>query len=139
MPLARCSSNVVDGDAQIDAAIRHYPPLVTVPFPLLREALWQLSLEPDEQRKSLHGMVVTDELALDLDNAVTSLAYASDQAGRTLSEGVVVALTELNQLLSAPPEDELWDSESLDTHPSWARARARALSRRLLPLLPQGG
>ncbi len=116
---------------------RHYPQLVTVSFPLLREALWQLSLEPDEQRKALHGMAVTDELAIDLENAVASLADATEQAGTTLSEDVVAALTELSDLLSAPPEDALWDSESLDRHPSWAKARA--LSRRLLPLLPHVG
>lgn len=115
---------------------RRYPRLVTVPFRLLRDALWQLSLEPDEQRKALDGMAVTDELALDLDNAVASLAHASEEAGMTLGEDVVAALAHLNESLSAPSEDPLWDGEVLDRHPAWAEARA--ISRRLLSLLPQG-
>jgi hypothetical protein len=38
---------------------------VPVPFRLLRDALWQLSLEPDEQRRELEGTIVTDELAFE--------------------------------------------------------------------------
>ncbi len=69
---------------------------MTVPFRLLRDALWQLSLEPDEQRKALAGTAVTDELAIDLDNAVASLANASEEAGTTLTQDVVAALAHLS-------------------------------------------
>jgi hypothetical protein len=80
---------------------------------------------------------VTDELALDLDNAVISLAHASEEAGMTLNDHVVAALADLHKSLSAPPDAALWDDEALDRHPVWAEARVT--SRRLLPLIPQGG
>ncbi len=105
-----------------------------MPFRMLRDALWQLSLEPDEQRKALQGTAVTDELALDLDYAVTSLRHASEQAGLNLSEDIMTGLAYLTELLLAPPEAPLWDDEALDRHPVWAEARTK--SRALLPLLP---
>ena len=116
---------------------KRYRPCVTVPFRLLREALRHLSLEPDEQRAALDGCPVTDELALDLDNAVTSLAHASEEAGLTLDREVVAALAALHEGLSAPPDAPVWDDEALDQHPVWADARAT--SRSLLARLPQAG
>ncbi len=109
---------------------------MTAPYGLLRDALWQLSLEPDEQRKALAGMAVTDELALDLENAVLSLNHAAEEAGVALPDEVKAAVTSLHERLNAPPDADLWDNEALDRHPVWAEARAEA--RRLLPLLPQG-
>lgn len=50
---------------------------MAIPFRLLCDALTQLSLDPLEQRNVLVGSVVTDEFALDLDNAVRSLQYES--------------------------------------------------------------
>ena len=104
------------------------------PFGILRDALWQLSLEPNEQRQHLAGMAVTDELALDLDNAASSLTYAAESAGVPLPEEVVREVQRLNALTSVAPGDPLWDDEALDRHPTWADARATA--RRLLPLVP---
>lgn len=104
------------------------------PYGLLREALWQLSLEPDEQRRQLAGAVVTDELALDLDNAVSSLAHTASMGAPPLSDEVTVELHRLNALIDAPPEDSLWEDAALDRHATWAEART--VARRLLPLLP---
>ena len=110
---------------------------MNVPYRLLRDALWQLSLEPDEQRKALAGMAVTDELANDLDNAVLSLNHAEEEAGVALTDEVRAAVTSLLDRLDAPPEADLWDDEALDRHSVWSEARVEA--RRLLPLLPQSG
>jgi hypothetical protein len=107
---------------------------VTVPFRLLSDALTQLSLEPRAQRSSLAGSVVTDELALDLDNAVSSLRYECDRTGIVLDDDLVTALRNLVDRLAAPPSDPLWDDESLDTHPTWIAARRTA--RQLLSRLP---
>jgi hypothetical protein len=41
-------------------------------YTLLRNALRNLSLEPGDQRRALAGGVLTDELALDVENAVRS-------------------------------------------------------------------
>ena len=103
-------------------------------YRLLRDALWQLSLEPDEQRRHLAGAVVTDELALDLDNAVSSLAYAASMGAPPLSDEVTVQLHRLTALIDAPPGDPLWENAALDTHATWAEARI--VARQLLPLLP---
>ncbi|GAA5021337.1 hypothetical protein [Actinopolymorpha pittospori] len=107
---------------------------MTIPFRLLRDALIQLALDPQQQRQVLAGTVVTDELVLDLDNAVASLEHESQRTGITLDEALLSALRELNDLLGAQSSDELWDDESLDTHPTWAHARQKA--RELLPQLP---
>jgi hypothetical protein len=93
-----------------------------------------LSLEPNEQRRHLAGTVVTDELALDLDNAVSSLAHVAPTGDPPLSEEVSQEVQRLNALTKVPPEDSLWDDEALDRHATWAEARA--VARVLLPLLP---
>lgn len=113
--------------------------MMTIPFRLLCDALTQLSLDPLEQRNVLVGSVVTDEFALDLDNAVRSLQYESQRTGAVLDDALVTALHDLLGSLDAPPSDPLWDDESLDTHPTWAAARRTA--RQLLSQLPpaQGG
>jgi hypothetical protein len=108
-----------------------------VPFRLLREALAQLGLGPEEQRRVLAGSAVTDELALDLDHAVLSLAFESERSGVVLPHRLLSELRELNDLLDAPPADSLWDDDSLETHPTWAQAREQA--RRLLSQLPPPG
>jgi hypothetical protein len=107
---------------------------VTIPFRLLRDALTQLSLDPQAQRKALAGCIVTDELALDLGNAVLSLPNESQRTGITLDSALQAALRDLNSRLDAPPSDPLWDDESLDTHPTWIAARRTA--RQLLSQLP---
>ena len=107
---------------------------MTIPFRLLRDALTQLSLDPQAQRNALAGCVVTDELALDLDNAVLSLPYESQRTGIALDSALLTALRDLNSCLEAPPADPLWDDESLDTHPTWTAARRTA--RQLLSQLP---
>jgi hypothetical protein len=107
---------------------------VTIPFRLLRDALIQLALDPQQQRQVLAGTVVTDELVLDLDNAVDSLEHESQRTGIALDEALLSALRELNDRLTALSSDELWDDQSLDTHPTWAHARQTA--RDLLPQLP---
>lgn len=107
---------------------------MTIPFRLLRDALTQLSVDAQEQRNVLAGSVVTDELALDLDNAVLSLQYESQRTGIVLDDALVTALHDLLRRLDAPPGDQLWDDESLDTHPTWAAARRTA--RELLSQLP---
>lgn len=105
-----------------------------LPFRLLRVAVWQLSLEPDEQRLELKGMAVTDELALDLDNAIASLEYEQESSGLRIADDVLAGVQLLNALVEAPPDDALWQDESLDRHPAWAAARR--VARELLPLLP---
>ncbi|MBJ7452160.1 MAG: hypothetical protein JHC71_08770 [Blastococcus sp.] len=114
-------------------AERYLPPMEAL-FPLLREALWQLSLEPREQRAALAGTVVTDELTLDLRNAMESLPYACEVAGISLDMGVLASLERLTRLLDAEPGDELWGDEALDKHPAWAEARG--VAREVLPLIP---
>jgi hypothetical protein len=104
---------------------------VTIPFRLLRDALTQLSLDPRAQRSALAGSVVTDELALDLDNALLSLQYESERTGIVLDNALVTALRDLGSSLDVPPGDPLWDDESIDTHPTWAAARR--IARQLLP------
>ena len=106
-------------------------------FGILREALWRLSLNAEQQRTVLAGTVVTDELALDLDNAVKSLRFASAQAGVVLSPEFLSALSSIEALFAAAPGDPLWDDESLDHHEAWASARAQARQLQLL-LPPQG-
>ncbi|MDQ1250157.1 MAG: hypothetical protein QG597_4536 [Actinomycetota bacterium] len=98
---------------------------MTFPFRLLHEALTNLSLPPDRQRQELTGTVVTDELALDLDYAVSSLNYEMDRTGVRLDPALLAALSTLNDSLTAPPTDEFWDA-ALDDHPVWATARATA-------------
>lgn len=108
---------------------------VPVPFRLLRDALWQLSLEPSEQRMALEGSAITDELALDLDNAVASLQHASEAAGKVLDPDVLEAVRALNAAFGMHgPEDEMWVDAALDRHAVWAQARKTA--RALLPRLP---
>ena len=107
---------------------------MVVRFELLRSALHQLSLEPNDQRQELAGTVVTDELALDLSNAVASLSHTSEVAGVELAPELVEALERLNQSLGAPPGDPLWDDAALDRHPVWAEARL--VARSLLPNVP---
>ena len=107
---------------------------MTEPFHLLRDALWQLGLEADEQRRELSGTVVPDELALDLANAVESIEYAQKSAGLRLTEDVFADLERLSALFDASPGDPFWADESLDHHPTWAEARRRA--RAILPRLP---
>ena len=107
---------------------------MTIPFRQLRDALIQLALDPQQQRQVLAGTAVTDELVLDLDNALGSLEDESQRTGITLDKALLTALRELNDCLAAPSSDELWDDQSLDTHPTWAHARQKA--RELLPQLP---
>lgn len=107
---------------------------MTAPFRLLRDALTQLSLEPHEQRIALAGSVVTDELALDLDNALQSLRHESQRTGIALNTALLTALSDLNNRLNAAPNDPLWNDEFLDTHPTWLAARQTA--RQLLSQLP---
>lgn len=105
-----------------------------VSFLQLRAALMRLSLEPDEQRKALEGMAVTDELALDLHYAVSALNDANEKVGITVDPQVIDALSRLDASLDAPADAELWADQALDRHPVWAEARAT--SRTLLGLLP---
>ncbi|MBI4943825.1 MAG: hypothetical protein HY830_24040 [Actinobacteria bacterium] len=112
---------------------------MTVSFRLLREALAVLALPAERQREALAGTAVTDELVLDLDNAVCSLKYEMDRTGIRLPPALVEALQQFKDALSAPPEDPLWDDISLDQHPTWASARVTALELRdqVRALLPQ--
>jgi hypothetical protein len=111
--------------------MEHVPPS----FWLLREALRQLSLGPDEQRSELHGFDVTFELADGIDNAVRSLNYAQETAGILLKEDVVADLQTLDALFNdRRPDDSLWDPASLDGHPVWVNARLRA--RELIVRIP---
>lgn len=111
---------------------------MTIPFRLLRDALTRLSLDPRAQREALAGCVVTDELALDLDHAVSSVPHESQRTGITLDSALQAALRDLNSLLDAPPSDPLWDDESLDAHPTWAAAR-RTAGQLLFQLPPAHG
>lgn len=77
---------------------------------------------------------MTDELALDLDYAVSALGYLRSQGAPPLSDEVTAEVHRLNSLTDVPPDDPLWDDAALDRHEVWAEARA--VSRRLLPLLP---
>lgn len=111
---------------------------MTISFRLPREALANLALPAERQRQALAGTAVTDELALDLDNAVLSLNHEMDRTGVRLPPVLIAALQEFNNALSAPPEDSLWDDASLDGHPIWASARVTAIElldqlRHLLP------
>jgi len=107
---------------------------VPIAFQLLRDVLTKLALPPELQRQVLAGTVVTDELALDLDNAVGSLNYEMDRTGITLTSTILTDLRRLNEALTAPPADVLWDDASLDRHPVWAAARQTASA--LLTQLP---
>jgi len=62
------------------------------PFQMLRVALTQLSLEPQQQRQALAGTVVTDELVLDLDAGVGPLESEMERTGITLDPGMLIAL-----------------------------------------------
>ncbi|WP_088285235.1 hypothetical protein [Kineosporia sp. A_224] len=106
----------------------------TVPFRLLRDALTNLALPPERQRQELAGTAVTDELALDLENAVLSLGYETERAGIRLAPALVTAVQQLDNTLAAAPADGLWDDTALDQHPVWAAARTRASE--LLARLP---
>lgn len=103
-------------------------------FGILREALTQLSWDADEQRQAFAGAAVTDELALDLDNAWASLPHQPERAGIVLSPELTAGVTALHASIDAPPGDALWDPASLDSHPTWIAARRAAAH--LLRLLP---
>jgi hypothetical protein len=105
------------------------------PFPILRDALERLALNSAEQRAALAGTADPDELALDLENAVVSLAYAERVTGVQLSPGLRHAIADLYALFDGRgPGDAVWDDTALDDHAVWAEARARA--RQLLRELP---
>ncbi|GAB2594249.1 hypothetical protein [Microlunatus antarcticus] len=105
------------------------------PFALLRESLGRLVLPAAEQRRLFAGAVVTDELVLDLDNAVVSIDPRVEAAGVELDPGVRSALKALNDALTAPSDDPFWRDEALDAHPAWLLARAWATD--LLARLPE--
>lgn len=73
------------------------------PFDILREALEQLSWDADTQRRAFTDAAVTDELALDLDNAVRSLPHRAERLGITLDPELIADLTALLALFDAPP------------------------------------
>lgn len=102
----------------------------------LREAVEQLCLEPEEQRRALARMVVTDELAMDLHYSLEALGDNTKRAGVGLDDDVVIELRRLSALLDVPPGDPLWDEPALDTHPTWAELRLGA--RAMLPRFPVG-
>lgn len=106
------------------------------PFGILREALTHLSQDADEQSRIFAGPAVTDELALDLDAAWTSLAYQAEHAGVTLDPELIAGLAVLHASFAAPSGDPLWDPASLDSHPTWITARRTAA--RFLRMLPNG-
>ena len=100
-------------------------------------ALRQLAREPDEQRAALAGTVVTDELALCLDDALRPLTPTSGPTEVDLDQNVHASLERLSRLLEAEPGDQLWDVTALDTHPIWAEART--LAREILLAIPSEG
>jgi hypothetical protein len=94
-----------------------------VRYTLSRDAVRNLSLEPDEQRRALGGGVVTDELALDLENAVRSLGAAANVGPIDLPPEVLRGVHRLNaQFAATPPRDPAWVDESLERHALWAEA-----------------
>ena len=105
------------------------------PFALLWEALGHLALPAVEQRRMFAGGVVTDELVLDLENAVVSIDARVEAAGVELDPGLRSALRALYDALTAPPDDPFWRDEALGTHPAWLLARAWATD--LLTRLPE--
>jgi hypothetical protein len=76
---------------------------VTISFRQLRDALTNLALPADQQRQALAGTVVTDELALDLDYAVTSLKHEMQRTGIDLNPELLAALVRFNDTLRRPP------------------------------------
>lgn len=106
-------------------------------FGLLREALEHLSWDAPTQRRHFDGAVATDELALDLDNALVSLPHECERLAVTLEPDLAAALAELHTALGDAPGSGLWDPASLDSHPTWAFARCTAA--RLLERLTDEG
>lgn len=109
---------------------------MTTQFRLLREALEQLGWDADEQRRALDGFDITFELVDDLDHAVRSLPYECERVGVTLDPQLTAALAALLASLDAPQDDDLWDPDVLDSHPTWETARRT--SAHLLGTLPLG-
>jgi hypothetical protein len=100
---------------------------------LVREAIAALAAEPADQSSMWRGAIVTDELALDFENAHCVLPLL--RSAGVVFEGEAAALmAELDALLTATPESSLWSDEALRWHPTWARARV--VARRLLMLPP---
>jgi hypothetical protein len=100
---------------------------------LVREAIAALAAEPTDQLSMGRGALVTDELALDFENAHRMLPLLR-RAGVVFGDEATALMAELDTLLTAPPESSLWSDEGLRWHPTWARARA--VARRLLALPP---
>jgi hypothetical protein len=100
---------------------------------LVREALAALAAEPVDQMSKLHGALVTDELALDFENARSVLPLLRE-AGMVIGDGPQALMAELDTLLAAPPDSSIWSDEALRSHPAWVRARV--VARRLLALPP---
>jgi hypothetical protein len=121
-------------DASVSSPAIPVPPAPGQAFFLLRNALYQLGLPAEQQRQRLAGMLVTDELALDLDHALTSVEAAMDEAGQRLDAEVIAAVTTLMSLISAPPGDPIWDEKSLDIDSRWIRARVESAA--LLSRIP---
>jgi len=113
-------------DRGVKNPIRRASHVAAAEFRLLREALEQLSWDADEQGRALAGSDVTFELVDDLDNAVRSLPYECDRVGVTLDPQLTAALTALPASLDAPPDEDLWDPDLLDSHPTWETARRTA-------------
>jgi hypothetical protein len=100
---------------------------------LMRDALRRLSLNATAQRAEFQGAVVTDELALDFDNALQSFRGAREADGNPSEAEIDALLTRLEDLLSAPPAARFWDAGALDRDPDWEEARA--IAREALSLL----
>jgi hypothetical protein len=99
---------------------------------LVREAVAALAAEPADQMSRWPGALVTDELALDFENAYASCR--SLEAGVVFGEEALALMAELDTLLAAPPDSPAWSHEALPSHPVWTRARVMA--RQLLALPP---
>jgi hypothetical protein len=89
---------------------------------LLREALSNLAAEATVQRQRFAGAVVTDELALDFENALVSVTSSYPEIA--MNDVALLWLENLRDLLSVGSSNSLW-TEDLGS-PTWSHIRMLA-------------
>lgn len=92
------------------------------PLDLLREALGNLAADPASQRQQFENALVTDELALDFEDALG--AVESSDPEFEMNDVALLWLESLRDLLSAGPDESLW-TEDLGS-PAWSHIRRLA-------------
>lgn len=96
--------------------------MTDAPLDLLRETLGNLAADADAQRQRFESGVVTDELALDFEDALGVVESADLELA--LNDVALLWLENLRDLLSVGPGHSLW-TESFDS-PAWSHIRELA-------------